>query len=1012
MVIKKLFTLIFCLFLIFNEINAKKTKINDIKKSKPKLSSTLLNVHIVAHTHDDVGWLKTVDEYYYGSNMSIAFAGVQYTLDTAITCLLANPERKFIYVEIAFFQRWWDEQSTTMQNIVKGLVESGQLEFINGGYCMNDEASTYYDDTIDQMTLGHQFLWENFGVMPKIGWHVDPFGHSATQARIFGQLGFDAFIIGRMDYQDIDARLENKQMEFMWRSTQSTPENQVFTSVLRAMYCTPDGFNFEQGDDPIQDDPNLFDNNVDSRAEQFTQVALEYATHYRTNNVLIPFGCDFAYLNAQMYYKNIDKLIAHINSNPDKYGLNLLYSTPSIYIDAVNDANLVWEVKTDDLFPYADNEFSYWTGYFVSRPALKGYVRQNNALLHVVEQMLVTSSNLMPSSKSEQLVDDIVIMREVMGIAQHHDAIAGTEQQHVADDYAERLSIGNCASLETINTVVGTLLTANGNSKSASATPTISFCPLLNQSICPATDPLSSGTSVPVLIYNSLSWTRNEPVRIPIPIANVTVTSSSNGSITSQVNQINGTFILEFLATIPPLGYSTYIITSTASDFVEPNSIPAIIIQDEIIVSGGGKINEKVSYNDPIILENDYINVQFNSQDGSILSITNKTSGVTSSITQEYIWYNPSVGNDDSDQCSGAYIFRPVEDFAYPYNNATPSVSVIRGEISSSIRRFWSNEMVQTFRLYSNADHLEVEEIIGPIDISDGIGKEIVSRYTTTLVTDKTWYSDSQGMEMQKRITNYRPSWNLTVVQPTSGNYVPVNAITYIQDPNQSLQFTIVTDRSRGCASLRDGQLDMMMHRRTLKDDGRGVGQPMNESTQIVTTSKLIFHDISSYAQSHYRPAALSLSHPLLPMFTTTQQSSNDWNSQYQGVYSPLTSASPLPNGLKIQTLQWLDNQDNTILLRIENIYQIDGQDSQDPQTITLDLSTIFSTITITSTTEMNLTGVQKLSNLSRLKWKTVDGKNYDHKSPSSSSTKEDSSNGFVFTFSPMQIRTFIITTN
>lgn len=59
--------------------------------------------------------------------MSIQFAGVQYVLDTVITALQQNPERKFIYVEIAFFMRWWDEQPELKKQIVRDLVKEGRL---------------------------------------------------------------------------------------------------------------------------------------------------------------------------------------------------------------------------------------------------------------------------------------------------------------------------------------------------------------------------------------------------------------------------------------------------------------------------------------------------------------------------------------------------------------------------------------------------------------------------------------------------------------------------------------------------------------------------------------------------------------------------------------------------------------------------------------------------------------------------------------------------------------------
>ena len=40
----------------------------------------------------------------------------------------------------------------------------------------------------------------------------------------------------------------------------------------------------------------------------------------------------------------------------------MFYSTPSRYLDAVNQAGLSWTVKEDDFFPYADHPWSYWTG--------------------------------------------------------------------------------------------------------------------------------------------------------------------------------------------------------------------------------------------------------------------------------------------------------------------------------------------------------------------------------------------------------------------------------------------------------------------------------------------------------------------------------------------------------------------------------------------------------------------------------------------------------------------------
>lgn len=55
------------------------------------------------------------------------------------------------------------------------------------------------------------------------------------------------------------------------------------------------------------------------------------------------------------------------------------------------------------------------------------------------------------SMKGKTYKGDISVMKEAMAVMQHHDAVTGTEKQHVADDYARLLHMGveECLKTET-----------------------------------------------------------------------------------------------------------------------------------------------------------------------------------------------------------------------------------------------------------------------------------------------------------------------------------------------------------------------------------------------------------------------------------------------------------------------------------------------------------------------------------------------------------------------------------
>ena len=242
-----------------------------------------------------------------------------------------------------FFTMWWKYQTDDTKNNVRQLVKEGRLEFLNAGWSMSDEACPHYEDFIDNMMQGHAFLLKEFGVKPKVAWHIDPFGHSSASPRLFAEMGFDAWFFARLDYQDKAKRLDDQSMEFLWRPffNHFGTKNQIFTHALYNHYSAPSGFNFDtySTDDPIVDDPTLSTYNVVTKAAQFRDFIVHQAAHYKnTGHLLVVMGEDFQYSNAASNFESMDKLIKGFNSI---YGdIQLVYSTPSEYLNAIRSLNV------------------------------------------------------------------------------------------------------------------------------------------------------------------------------------------------------------------------------------------------------------------------------------------------------------------------------------------------------------------------------------------------------------------------------------------------------------------------------------------------------------------------------------------------------------------------------------------------------------------------------------------------------------------------------------------------
>ncbi|XP_004847379.1 epididymis-specific alpha-mannosidase isoform X2 [Heterocephalus glaber] len=978
-----------------------------------------IRAFVVPHSHMDVGWVYTVQE------SMRAYAANVYT--TVVKELALGQQRRFIAVEQEFFRLWWDRVASEQQKQqVRRLLDQGRLEFVLGGQVMHDEAVTHLDDQILQLTEGHGFLYETFGVRPRFSWHVDPFGASATTPTLFALAGFDAHLTSRVDYDLKDAMQEAQGLQFVWRGSPSlAAQREIFTHVMdQFSYCTPSHVPFSNRSgfywngvavfpEPPPDGvyPNMSEPvtpaNIDLYAQALVANVKQRATWFRTPHVLWPWGCDKQFFNASVQFANMDPLLDHINSHAAQLGVMVEYATLGDYFRALHEFNATWGVRDHhDFLPYASEQLQAWTGFYTSRSALKGLARQTSALLYAGESMFTRymwpapRGTLDPAWALQQLQQ----LRWAVSEVQHHDAITGTESPKVNDMYVQHLAVGSLG--------VHKLMASIAEDRAQHAA-------LRSSS---GTRPAGHLASV----YNPLAWTVTTIVSLTVSFPGVSVTDELGHAVPAQVQnstKVPSAYDLLILVTIPGLSYRHYSIRPTTGT-------QAAAAEASTVRFGRRLRHASREHRRLVPVANDCYTVLLDPDTNLLHSVQERQSNRTVHMAQEFLEYHAN-GDTKQGPISDNYLFSPSK-VAVPAWEAV-ELEIVAGKLVTEIRQhFYRDAMAQayTYAIHSRLAHVyqgggaellcyrvEQEYRVGPLELN----REAILRTSSDLDSRQVLYSDNNGYQMQRR--PYREYVNNTIAR----NYYPMVQSAFIEDSRSRL--VLLSERAHGISSQGGGQVEVMLHRRLWNN----LAWDLNYNLTLNDTS--IVHPVlwlllgPRAITAALRPqSALALQHrPVVLLRELAREGSPAWGPAPKPPTTWQQAAVTLPPNLHLQILSipgWnysSSHQEHMqglrtghrgraqadlrrVLLRLHHLYEA-GEDPVLSQPATVSLEAVLRGLgSVEAVEERSLTGTWDVHAMERWSWRTDPGPRTGR--PTSPSRPPG---GSTITVYPKEIRTFFI---
>ncbi len=446
---------------------------------------------------------------------------------------------------------WMEEKYPDLFNEIRERVKEGRWEIVGGMWVEPDLNMPGGESLVRQILVGKRYFQRKFGVDVNIGWNPDSFGYNWQLPQIYKKYGIDMFVTQKLMWAHEFTVFPYKM--FWWEA----PDGSRLLTYFPHDYA--------MGIDPVQLGkdasvwlPALYGANPPPKAEMMHLYGVGDHGGGPTRTMLD---------NAERWMK------------PDVAFPNLQLSTASAFF-----AELRPQIPQMDV-PVWRNElyFEYHRGVFTTQAETKKRIRTTEELLLNAEKFSAFATLFgqpYPSADFDRGWKDLLF-------DDFHDILPGSG---IAVNYLDAKR-----NLEDVQRVGRGIL--DGSLGDIAANIDL------------------KGAGVPLVVFNSLSWQREElveaQVHLPEPAGFVEVLDASGKPVPSQLlsaDRSTRTVRVLLKVSVPPMGYAAY--------YIVPR--PKSSATSAVLKASGDT------------LENEFVRVKIDPQSGCMTSLFDKKSNTES----------------------------------------------------------------------------------------------------------------------------------------------------------------------------------------------------------------------------------------------------------------------------------------------------------------------------------------------------------------------------------------------